>query len=190
METGGPTHVPGYVRWCEEWRRHPGLDWCLIPDAIEGTEADNDAFLRDWPAHLRAKGVPVWHLHESTERLARLVREWSTVALGSSGEWSSPGSRKRWRRMNEAMPNACDDEGRPLARLHGLRMLAPKVFTRLPLTSADSTNAAVNNGSLDRFGMYLPATAAQRAAVIADRIESLNSAAVWVPQAEQLELVA
>ena len=31
-------------------------------------------------------------------------------------------------------------------------------------------------GSLARFGMYKPATSSQRAAVIADRIESHNSA--------------
>jgi hypothetical protein len=59
-------------------------------------------------------------------------------------------------------------------------MLDPAIFTRLPLSSADSTNAAVNCGSIARFGMYTPATASQRAAVIADRIESNNSAPIYV----------
>jgi hypothetical protein len=188
-KSGGTLDVPGYVRWCEEWARHPGLDWCLIPDSIEGDESDNDALIREWPRHLRGKGVPVWHMHESLERLRRLVEEWPTVALGSSGEWPTPGAARWWDRMGEAMEAACDDAGRPLARLHGLRMLNPAVFSHLPLASADSTNAAVNSGSLDRFGMYLPATAAQRAAVIADRIESHNSAPVWVPRPMQMELV-
>jgi len=83
------------------------------------------------------------------------------------------------------MDAACDSEGRPIARLHGLRMMDPEIFTRLPLASADSTNAAVNCGSLSRFGSYVPPTAAQRAAVIAERVESQNSAHMWLRTAKQ-----
>lgn len=175
--------VEGYTRWCQEWKRHPGFDWALIPDVIEGDEAENDALLRDWPASV--PGVPVWHLHESEARLERLCLNYPTVALGSSGQWASPGTAAWWDRMAQAMAAACDEMGRPLARLHGLRMLDPQVFTRLPLASADSTNAAVNSGSLSRFGSYLPPTAAQRAEVIAERIEAHNSAARWVSQGDQ-----
>lgn len=174
---GAVLDIPGYIRWCLEWCRHPGFDWALIPDVIEGNEADNDALLADWPGGVR--GVPVYHLHENPERLERLVNTYDTVALGSSGEWSSPGSKAWWERMRYVMPFACDDLGRPLARLHGLRMLDPRVFTQLPLSSGDSTNASVNCGAKERFGIYLPPTAAQRAAVIAERIEINNSAAVW-----------
>ena len=180
--------IPGYVRWVEMWWRHPGFDCAIIPDVIDGTEADNDAMLRDWPAHLRAAGVPVWHMHESLGRLASMVRDYPKVALGSSGEWPTPGARRWWVRMAEAMSVACDDAGRPRTHLHGLRMLDPEIFSRLPLRSADSTNAAVNSGSLSRFGMYLPPTAAQRAAVIAERIEAHNSAPIWVPQQKTMEL--
>jgi hypothetical protein len=81
--------------------------------------------------------------------------------------------------MDDAMRVACDSEGRPKAKLHGLRMLDPDIFTKLPLSSADSTNAAVNSGSLSRYGSYVPATAAQRCAVIADRIERHTSAHVY-----------
>lgn len=182
--------VDGFTRWVEEWHKHPGFDWALIPDVIDGTEDDNDAMLRDWPEHLRVVGVPVWHLHEPVERLARLCREWRTVALGSSGQWRTPGTSAWWHRMSEAMAAACDEQGRPMARLHGLRMLDPDVFRRLPLASADSTNAGVNAGSLSRFGMYQPATGAQRAAVIADRIERFNSSEVWVKRELQDDLFA
>lgn len=175
---GEKLDIEGYTRWTEEWHRHPAFDWALIPDVIEGGEADNDALLRDWPDHL--PGVPVWHMHESVERLARLCRTYRTVALGSSGQWSSPGTAAWWARMAEAMNAVTDSFGRPIARLHGLRMLDPQVFTKLPVSSADSTNAAVNCGSLSRFGMYPAATSYQRAAVIADRIEQYSSAAVWV----------
>lgn len=180
--------VEGYARWCEQWRRHPGFDWALIPDMIDGDEADNDALLRDWA--LPDQGVPVWHMHESIERLAQLCRDFRTVALGSSGQWVSPGTSDWWTRMTEAMNAVCDDQGRPMARLHGLRMLDPAIFGSLPLASADSTNAAVNCGSLDRFGMYLPPTAAQRAAVIAERIEAHNSAAVWRTLPTQTDIFA
>jgi len=184
---GGQLDVTGYFGWCEEWHRHPGFDWALIPDVIEGDEADNDALLADWPRHIR--GVPVWHLHESIDRLVRLGNEWPVVALGSSGEWSTPGTAGWWHRMAVAMNALCDQRGRPPCRLHGLRMLDPAVFGKLPLTSADSTNAAVNGGSLDRFGMYVPPTAAQRASVIAERIEACNSAAVWDHQPVQRDFL-
>lgn len=166
--------VPGYTNWCDEWHKHPGFDWALIPDAIEGDEADNDALLAEWPAHIR--GVPVYHMHESLDRAARLADTYPIVALGSSGAWPTPGTASWWDRMVAVMCAMCDDRGRPRCRLHGLRMLNPKVFTRLPLSSADSTNAAVNCGAVTRFGMYVPATSSQRAAVIADRIEAHNSA--------------
>lgn len=174
--------VAGYTCWVESLHRHPAFDWALIPDDITGSEADNDALLRDWPSHLQHAGVPVWHMHESVGRLQRLCRRWRTVALGSSGQWASPGTSAWWERMADAMAAITDESGRPAARLHGLRMLDPAIFSKLPLSSADSTNAAVNSGSLDRFGIYTPPTASQRAAVIADRIEQHNSAPVWTKQ--------
>lgn len=184
---GGQLDLPGYIAWCDEWRRHPGFDWAVIPDVIEGDEAENDALLADWPRHIR--GVPVWHLHESIDRLVRLGNEWPVVALGSSGQWSSPGTEGWWQRMSAAMNALCDNAGRPPCRLHGMRMLDPSVFSKLPLSSADSTNAAVNSGSLDRFGMYVPPTAAQRAAVIAERIEAHNAAAAWHHQPVQGDIL-
>lgn len=174
---GAVLDVDGYTTWCDEYHRHPGFDWALIPDVIEGSEADNDALLADWPRRIR--GVPVWHMHESIDRLVRLGHEWSTVALGSSGQWPTPGVASWWERMGEAMNALCDAAGRPPCRLHGLRMLAPKVFTRLPLASADSTNAGVNCNGKRWEGPYQPATAWQRAAVIADRVEAHNSLCHW-----------
>lgn len=185
---GAELDVPGYLAWVMEWRRHPGFDFALIPDVIDGTEAENNELVARWPKGL--EGAPVWHMHESLNRLQWLCREWRTVAIGSSGQFASVGTAAWWSRMAEAMRWACDEKGRPLARLHGLRMLDPAVFSRLPLASADSTNAAVNSGSLDRFGMYLPPTAAQRAAVIAERIEANNSAPAWVPQPVQEDIFA
>lgn len=180
---GGQLDVAGYISWVREWHRHPGFDWALIPDVIDGSEAENDAMLEVWPVDLQ--GVPVWHMHESIKRLHRLATNYRTVALGSSGEYSSPGTGKWWARMQLAMRAVCDSSGRPFCKLHGLRMLDPQIFQHLPLSSADSTNAAVNAGSLSRFGMYLPPTRAQRAQVIAARIESFNSAPAFIHQPQQ-----
>lgn len=182
---GSSVDVPGYIAWVREWHRHPGFDWALIPDVIDGSEAENDDLLASWPRDL--PGVPVWHMHESIERLQTLSQNWRVVALGSSGAFASVGTRQWWDRMTKAMLAICVD-GRPVCKLHGLRMLDPDIFTKLPLSSADSTNAAVNSGSLSRFGMYLPPTASQRAAVIAERIESHNSSPIFKAH-EQTEML-
>jgi hypothetical protein len=177
----GVIDVVEYGHWVEEYAAHPGFDWCLIPDKIDGTEEENRAMLHEWRAKkYRAKGVPVWHLHESLDYLNFLVENFEIVALGSSGGWKTPGSRKWWDRMRLAMLVACDSKGRPRCKLHGLRMLNPKVFTYLPLASADSTNAAVNSGAKGRWGMYQPPTRAQCADTIASRVETYNSAPVWI----------
>lgn len=179
--------VRAYREWVSSIASHPGLDWCLIPDKIDGTEEENVALVSEWiRTGSRVKSVPVWHLHESLEWLDYLVANFQTVAFGSSGQWSTPGTLSWWGRMAEAMQVACDEQGRPRAKLHGLRMLDPEIFSRLPFTSADSTNAAVNCGSVSRFGMYVPPTAAQRAEIIAERIEAHNSAHVWAGQHQEV----
>lgn len=184
---GGDVDVPSYGLFVKKYFRHPSFDWCLIPDKIDGTESHNRALVESWLSSVpKVKGVPVWHLHESLEWLEWLVDRFEWVALGSSGQWSSPGSADWWHRMSEVMAVVCDAQGRPRCKLHGLRMLDPEIFTRLPLSSADSTNAAVNSGSLNRFGIYKPPTAAQRAAIIADRIEVYNSAPLWMPFVQQV----
>lgn len=166
-----------YYAWVNEWKRHPGFDWAIIPDVIDGSEAENDELESEWPhGH---SGVPVWHLHESLERLQRLVFEWPRVAIGSSGQWPDPGTKSWWERMAEAMDVICDVHGRPRTKLHGLRMLSPEIFCRLPLASADSTNAVRNSNLIGRYGQYPPPNASTRMAIIAERIEKHQSIAIW-----------
>jgi len=90
--------------------------------------------------------------------------------------------------MARAMRVICDDEGRPLCKLHGLRMLNPEVFTRLPLSSADSTNIGRNVGIDQAWkGSYSPPTKEARAQIMRSRIESVNAPARWnfiVPEIE------
>jgi hypothetical protein len=176
-----------YYRWVGEWLQHPGCDWAVIPDVIDGTEEDNNRLVREWP--YRDLGVPVWHLHETIARLLWLGRDFPRVALGSSGVWSSPGSPAWWTRMGEAMEAICDDKGRPRTKLHGLRMLDTEVFSRLPLSSADSCNVGRNVGLDCKWsGPYEPPTKAWRGTVLAARIESVNSAARWTAPPTPMDL--
>lgn len=172
-----------FYEWARECSRVPSCDFAVMPDVIDGSEADNDALIAEWPLP-RWFGAPVWHMHESLERLYRLVTEWPRVCLGSSGEFATVGSASWWERMGLAMLVACDSRGRPLCKLHGLRMLSPKVYTRLPFASADSTNVARSIGIDQRWtGAYAPMSKPGRAALLRERIEAFNSPATWRSQA-------
>lgn len=185
----GKVNVADYHAWVESFYGHPGLDWCLIPDSIGGTEDENIELITTWlRIGCRVEGVPVWHLHESLDYLKWMTGSFRTISFGSSGEYAVPGTQSWENRMVEAMGVCTDELGRPRCRLHGLRMLDPAIFSRFPFSSADSTNAAVNAGSLSRFGMYKPPTAAQRAEVIANRIEVHNSSPCWIEQSKQEDM--
>jgi len=192
---GAKLDVGGYASFVAEWWKHPGFDWCLIPDVIDGDEYANDSLIDaffvqfmerlgcepdaetlDLPPRWRACCVPVWHLHESFDRLARLCREWPRVALGSSGAWADVGTPAWWKRTGEAMDFICDEDGRPPCKLHGLRMLNPTVFSQLPLASADSTNVAQNHARERRIYGLTPAMAGLK---IVDRIEQHACAPRW-----------
>ncbi|MDE1907268.1 MAG: hypothetical protein KGH75_12540 [Rhodospirillales bacterium] len=171
-----------YYLFVGDVARIPGFDFAVIPDVIDGDEVANDALVAEWPFRGRdiGHGAPVWHLHESLDRLERLVHEWPRVCLGSSGEFSSIGTLAWWSRMAEAMAVVCDRDGRPVTKLHGLRMLDPEIFGRFPFHSADSTNIGRNVGIDSAWrGTYTPPTKECRAQVMRERIESHNSAAWW-----------
>jgi hypothetical protein len=148
---------------------------------IDGTLEDNRKLVARFQQRgLMPYGVPVWHMHEPTEYLRDLCQSYRRVAIGSSGRYAEIGTDDWWSRMHEAMEVACDENGRPRCKLHGLRMLSPTVFSHVPLSSADSTNVAVNIGIDKRWtGSYQPVTKHMRALVLADRIESHVAAVRW-----------
>lgn len=176
-----------FYEWAAACKLVPSCDFAVVPDVIDGNEADNDCLLAEWPLP-RWFGAPVWHMHESMERLERLASSWPRVCIGSSGAYATIGTAEWWGQMARAMRVICDDEGRPLCKLHGLRMLNPEIFTRLPLSSADSTNIGRNVGIDQAWkGSYSPPTKEARAQIMRSRIESVNAPARWnfiVPEIE------
>jgi len=172
---GGGVHWPDYYAWVGYWRNHPGFDFAVVPDVIEGSEEENDQLAAEWPFP-RHQGAVVWHINESIERLRRLSREWPRVCIGSSGEWDVSTPRRFLGRATQAIGAICDDDNRPVCKLHGLRMLNPAIFSKLPLSSADSTNVARNIGIDSSWkGTYQPRSKETRAVILTERIESFNS---------------
>lgn len=177
-----------YYEFAAHAKRQPSCDFAVIPDVIAGDERANDALVDEWPLP-RWFGAPVWHLHESLERLERLAAEWPRVCFGSSGDYAQIGTNHWWMRMHHAMRTVCNDDGQPICRLHGLRMLNPEVFRRFPFASADSTNIGQNVGIDSAWrGSYTPPTKEARAQLMRTRIESVNAPARYdmssLPQQE------
>ena len=169
----------GYRNWVLKWMHHPAVEWHVIPDIIDGTEEDNDRMLKEWP-YQPWSAVPVYHMHESLERLTRLMTgPYPRVALGSSGQYAEIGDQRWWQRMAEIMDICCLD-GKPKRKLHGLRMLDPGVFSKLPFASADSCNVARNVGLDTRWkGSYVVESRAVRALILMERIERHASSSYW-----------
>lgn len=175
-----------YYAWVADLHRLPLFDFAVIPDVIDGDEQANDELVEQWPWRSPKDswiGAPVWHMHESIERLRRLAFAWPRVCIGSSGDFATVASPAWWNRITEAMNAICDRDGRPVTKLHGLRMLNPEVFRHLPFASADSTNIAQNiNIDSAWRGTYQPPDKEWRALVMASRIESSNAPCRWHPQ--------
>jgi hypothetical protein len=139
-KTGKQTDWNGYYAWCEPWLENQ-TTWAVIPDVIDGSEAENDELLQAWPFGYR--GAPVWHMHESLDRLSRLVFGWPRVCIGSSGEYATVGDSRWRRRMDEAFNRMCGN-GPPPVWLHMLRGMSLSE-SEYPFASVDSTDIARNH---------------------------------------------
>lgn len=190
---GTETNWDEYAKWVAEYARHPGFDNALIPDVIDGTEAQNDELIAWWSSlDLPTPGVPVWHMHESIERIGILIANGHrTLAIGSSGEFAQPGTQRWWGRMALAMEKACDANGRPLCRLWGLRQMDPTIFSHVPYSFVDSASIARNSG-IDKgrpaaYRKLSPKQAALMMAFDADRHKSASRWAGGIGQQENIE---
>lgn len=88
-----------FYEWCAPVLRHP--HWAVLPDVIDGDEEANDILLKANPLP-REFVAPVWHLHESLDRLRRLADEWPRLCFGSSGAYATPGNGTWVARIEEA----------------------------------------------------------------------------------------
>lgn len=138
--TGRTTDWPGFYVWCERWLDWP-TTWAVIPDVIDGDEDANDALIAQWP--FAGRGAPVWHMHESIERLLRLCDEWPRVCVGSSGAYAVVGDLRWHHRMQDAMNALCGSGSVPVW-LHMLRGMA-LAGSEYPFASLDSTDVARNH---------------------------------------------
>lgn len=134
-----------YYAWCAEWLGHPGCDFAIVPDVIDGGVEQNNRLEIQWPFGTHGSGAPVWHLHEPINRLTRMARNWHRVCLGSSGEYAVLKTARWWSRMHEAFEALCGASGRPMCKVHGLRMADPEIVEVFPFASVDSTNVARNH---------------------------------------------
>jgi hypothetical protein len=183
-KSGKPTDWPGYYRWCETWLEHWST-WAVIPDVIGGTEAENDALIDEW--QFGTRGAPVWHMHETIDRLLRLAEQWPRVCIGSSGIYKIR-SPQWWPRMTAAMDALCGN-GPPPCALHMLKGLA-LAGGPFPLASADSTAIARNHMG-GHQGYWDPRPRPKRDVVkMADYLDARQCPARWSLSHEQLEMGA
>ena len=78
----------------------------------------------------------------------------------------------------------------PVARLHGLRMMDPTIFSHIPFTSVDSSGVARNVGMDVKWskGYASGLSKEARALVLADRMENHAAATRWAGWHQQPNL--
>lgn len=171
-----------FYEWLMQWAWHPRLDFFCIPDVIGGTEKENDALISACPFG-KDRAAPVWHTNESLPRFRYLARNFSRVCIGSSGEYDVSLVEPYVARVKQALRVIVNENGQPLCKVHLLRGLNPKIFTRLPASSADSTTVGRNIGLDDRWkGTYQPMSKITRAIILRERIEYYQSACRLEPE--------
>jgi hypothetical protein len=170
---GKPPDWDGYAEWAERWLDHK-TTWAVIPDVIDGDEADNDLLIAKWPRSLYPQSAPVWHMHESLDRLSYLCSAWGKVCIGSSAEYATVGSSGWHRRVEAAMNRVCG-EGPAPTWLHMLRGMAT-VEQAYPFASVDSTDIARNHNR----NMNSAAAKAIRARKMAERWDGIQTPARWI----------
>lgn len=188
-KSGKPiTDWSGYYEWVRNIPKNK-LDFFVIPDVIDGTEKENDALLWSNPWRNNWVGAPVFHLNESMDRLQSMLNaEWQTICLGSAGDYDL-GTPNWVKKMDDIFELLTDGAGRPRVRVHGLRMLNPKIVSEYPFYSCDSTNIGRNVGIDSKWkGTYTPPTKELRAKVMRERIESTMSPC-YFEKKRQMDLI-
>jgi hypothetical protein len=180
-----PVDWPGFVAWAKPYLEHR-TTWAVMPDVIGGSEEENDQLITWLFNHDREvwrRSAPVWHMHESIDRLKRLCHAYERVCVGSSGMFRDPGSPRWERRMEEAMNAVCGNGPVPVW-LHMLRAMNQAAGGPYPFASADSTNVARNHAGTN------DGRAKKSAVRMAQEIDALQTSARWRIVALPVELAA
>lgn len=171
---GKPMDWEAWADWVLPWLDYR-TTWAVLPDSIDGDEDVNDHLLYAYRTTVgMGQGVPVWHLHESINRLCSLVGYYGRVCFGSSGQYATIGSEAWRRRVNEAFDAIADPSGR-VPWVHMLRGMA-MAGQEFPFASVDSTDIARNHNR--------PGNTARR---MAERWDAMQCPARWT-RSEQLKL--
>lgn len=170
---GKPVDWAGYYRWADRWLDCP-TTWAVIPDVITGSEEDQDCLVDAWPHGFR--GAPVWHMHESIDRLVRLTHEWPRICIGSSAQYVTVFSPEWTARMDAAW-NAIMRQHRRVPNVHMLRGMAcsGRIW---PFASVDSTDIARNHNR--------PQNSPRK---MVDRWDAVQCPHSWTQTHEQMELI-
>lgn len=180
-----PTDWPGFAEWARPWLDYR-TTWAVMPDVIAGDEEENDR-LMTW-LYVNAKDVwersaPVWHLHESIDRLKRLCQGYGRVCVGSSGAYRKPGTQAWAYRMDEAFNAVCGNGPAPVW-LHMLRAMDEAINGDWPFASADSTNVSRNHAGNNQGRL------ARSPRLMAEEIDRRQAPARWRVRHATLELTA
>jgi len=189
FKSGNPVDWDGYYKFLDEVYG-PSTDFAIIPDEIGGSEKDQDRLIAEWPfENSKIEGVPVWHSNESINRLSMLAERFQRICIGS-GPGLNPNSAEWWMRINQAFDVLTDEDGRPCNKIHLLRGLNNNIFTKLPVTSADSTmvgRSMRESSTCQWTGSFKPITHYAKAMVLIDRIENFNAPKRWTREPIQTE---
>lgn len=75
------------------------IEWFLIPDVIEGTEAENDEQIELVPDWLKTKAVPVWHTTNQLNVFYAFLENlngWRLDAAAHTGTYALNGGNREW----------------------------------------------------------------------------------------------
>lgn len=182
---GIQTDWDGFANWARPWLAYQ-TTWTVMPDVIDGTEEDNDGLLVWLYAHHKdvwERSAPVWHMHESIDRLKRLCAGYGRVCVGSSGIYRVPGTDRWRRRLDEAFNATCGNGPAPVW-LHMLRAMDEACAGDWPFASADSTNIARNHAGNNQGRV------ARSPRLMAEEIDRRQAPAVWRVRHHTMELEA
>lgn len=168
-----------WAEWVQPWLDYP-TTWAVLPDVIDGGEEENDRIAAEY-AWVTDASAPVWHLHESLDRLERLCADYSRVCFGSSGSFAGIGTEQWHRRVSEAFDRIASPAGR-VPWIHMLRGLA-LAGEHYPFASADSTNAARNHAGSWR-------QTPEAISTMVTRIDALQCPGRWEPRGTQERMPA